>query len=832
MTLRLSAADRPRPAPAPVSPHSEFEPIATARPLPWSAITPDDAPVGSGRIEVSQSGRWERWADVDGDPSFPPPGARAAEAPPAGVPWRKVVVPENYGFDEELSRQFAPVWYRRTFADPRHGGLPESPPRVRLRFAAVDYLADVWLNGEHIGHHEGSFAPFGFDVTDRLAKNNTLLVAVQDPLEALDPSALFFDHRKRVIKGTLKYHDSRPGGLPGRMVGPLVEGGDPWVWSPEWGQSMTTAGIVGPVTLERTGDASLDALFVSPLGRHTVQVAAVATNHTEHDIEARLDLDVAGERAQLEVTLPPGPGRVDVAIELDGVDLALWEPADAASDAPAVHELRAALATPDGHAVDRRRARFGLRTARIVTDNAGKARHLEVNGRPVFVKAVNYIPWQHFAEVGRSFYDRDMRMLREANGNSVGVHAHVQSPHCYDAADDAGVLVFQDFALQWCYDSGTETNPGFVDTARRQIAEMAYLLHNHPSVVYYACHNEPARMFDPRRGDDGPEADRGETPLDAELDATLRAVHTGRHVHRASGIGDDVHNYAGSLTGGSLYRVRERPAWFVSEYGFWTVGPQAHRFGDRGWPPDPDQMREWVSRLSFIGSTCAFAGLPSRYESRDEWADATQAYGAALAKHQTEWFRAHRGDPFMGYRWHFWADWWGYAGGGLVDVERVPKATYDAFRDASRPRLLVGLHDASVVPAGAQAVAIMAVNDRSEAWRGTASWEVVEATSGVFAPDFDGARIGLPMPPDADARVAVPRSRGAAVAHGEITFDAAPVAATRVGKVAVAVKPGQARTLLVRWADPELDASRKQENFVHFHCPAADEVHGPGLTNV
>ena len=243
-------------------------------------------------------------------------------------------------------------------------------------------------------------------------------------------------------------------------------------------------------------------------------------------------------------------------------------------------------------------------------------------------------------------------------------------------------------------------------------------------------------------------------------------------------------------------------------------------------------MREWVSRLSFIGSTCAFVGLPSRYGSQDEWADATQAYGAALAKYQTEWFRAHRGDPFMGYRWHFWADWWGYAGGGLVDVERVPKATHDAFRDASRPRLLVGLHDASVVPAGARTVPIVAVNDGSEAWRGTAFWDVVDATSGVFAPDFDGARIGLPMPPDADARVAVPRSRGAAVAHGEITFDAAPTAATRIGEVTVALEPGRARTLLVRWADPELDASRDQENFVHFHCPADDEEHGPGLTNV
>ncbi|HKA93343.1 MAG TPA: hypothetical protein VKE97_06035, partial [Acidimicrobiia bacterium] len=401
MTLHLSAADRPRPAPAPVTLHSEFEPVASAAPLAWSAEAPGDAPTGSGRIEVSLSGRWERWADLDGDPSFPAPGARAAQGPPGAVEWRKVVVPENYGFDEELSRQFAPVWYRRTFADPRHGGLPDAPARVRLRFGAVDYLADVWLNGEHLGHHEGAFAPFGFDVTDRLGANNTLLVAVQDPLEPLDPSELFLDHRKRVIKGTLKYHDSRPGGLPGRMVGPLVPGGDPWVWTPEWGQSMTTAGIVGPVTLERTGDASIDALFVTPLDGQTVHVAVVVTNHTGHPLRARLDLDAAGDRGQLGVDLPTGPGRIDVVIDFGDARLEAWQPAGAEPGGPAVHELHTALATADGKALDQSSARFGLRTARVVADGAGHARHLEVNGQPVFVKAVNYIPWQHFAEVGR-----------------------------------------------------------------------------------------------------------------------------------------------------------------------------------------------------------------------------------------------------------------------------------------------------------------------------------------------------------------------------------------------------------------------------------------------
>ena len=176
----------------------------------------------------------------------------------------------------------------------------------------------------------------------------------------------------------------------------------------------------------------------------------------------------------------------------------------------------------------------------------------------------------------------------------------------------------------------------------------------------------------------------------------------------------------------------------------------------------------------------------------------------------------------MGYRWHFWSDWWGYAGGGLVDVERVPKATYDAFRDASRPRLLVGLQDASVVGAGDVVVPIVAVNDGAgEAWTGTTSWGVVEAVSAVFAPDVEGARIGLPVPPDPDARVAVPRDRGTVVAHGELAFDAAPAAATRVGDVAFPVEAGQARTLILRWTDVDLT-----DGVLHLHeSPAQHARH-------
>ncbi|MGZ8764558.1 MAG: glycoside hydrolase family 2 protein [Acidimicrobiia bacterium] len=827
--MELLPADGPRPAGAPVSAHSDFEPIAGAAPVPWSIGPAGAPPFGAGRLSIDLGGRWERAADESASTSFPEPDAGAAAGIPDTLVWRKVVVPDNFGSDDEFSAYFGPMWYRRRFADPWAGVDDQPGGRVRLRFRAVDYLADVWLNGEHLGHHEGAFAPFGFDVTNRLRRDNEVVVCVQDPLEPLDPNVYFFSHRKRVIKGTLKYHDSRPGGLPGRMAGPLVDGGDPWVWTPEWGESMTTAGITDTVELVRTGVVALDAMFVTPLdvgGR--VQIAVVVTNHTERLLDAIVHLGIEGDAATATVALAGGTSRIDLQVDLP--HLARWEPVNSSRGTPETHELHATLVAA-GQVTDRRRVRFGLRTARVRTGPEGRPTHLEINGDPVFVKAVNYIPWQHFAEVGRTFYDRDMRMIAEAHGNSVGVHAHVQSPYAYDAADEAGILVFQDFPLQWFYDSGTETNPGFVDTACRQIAEMAYLLHHHPSVVYYTCHNEPHRQFEPTpEADDTPERDLGERHLDAALLRTLESIDASRHVHEASGIGDDVHEYQGSLNGGSMYRVGEQTAWFVSEYGFWTVGPQFAKFGDPPtWPPDERLLREWVSRLSFIGSTVSFAGLPARYPSLDRWADATETYGAALAKHQTEWFRAHRGEPFMGYRWHFWSDWWGYAGGGLVDVERVPKRTYAAFSDASRPLLLIGLAGRSVVEAGTTSVRVVAVNDRSERTEGQVEWTLHEARSSVIAPDPDGARIGLAMPPDADATVAIERSREAVIDGGTWALAVGAAATAEVGTVDVPLLPGEGRTLMLRWNDP---ITGTEENSLHLCCVAADVVLAPGRSDL
>lgn len=51
-----------------------------------------------------------------------------------------------------------------------------------LHFDAVDQICEVYLNKYYIGHHEGGYLPFTFDVTPYARNNNTLTVIVRDKL--------------------------------------------------------------------------------------------------------------------------------------------------------------------------------------------------------------------------------------------------------------------------------------------------------------------------------------------------------------------------------------------------------------------------------------------------------------------------------------------------------------------------------------------------------------------------------------------------------------------------------------------------------------------------
>ena len=70
------------------------------------------------------------------------------------------------------------AWYWNVFEVERNTA-PVPGERFLLRFGAVDYLADVWVNGNYVGSYEGGETPFEFDITGALRPEGANLLAVR-----------------------------------------------------------------------------------------------------------------------------------------------------------------------------------------------------------------------------------------------------------------------------------------------------------------------------------------------------------------------------------------------------------------------------------------------------------------------------------------------------------------------------------------------------------------------------------------------------------------------------------------------------------------------------
>src|SRR5581483_9349023 len=94
--------------------------------------------------------------------------------------WRPVRVGMSWNAQFDDLRDYMGVaWYRTRFDVPSLDG----GKRAILRFGAVDYLSEVFVNGRSVGTHEGGYTPFTIDITEAAKPGtNELVVRVIDPL--------------------------------------------------------------------------------------------------------------------------------------------------------------------------------------------------------------------------------------------------------------------------------------------------------------------------------------------------------------------------------------------------------------------------------------------------------------------------------------------------------------------------------------------------------------------------------------------------------------------------------------------------------------------------
>src|SRR6266480_562188 len=91
--------------------------------------------------------------------------------------WSAVNIPGT--FDMPPHRDSTGGFYRRDFFVP----TTFSEKYALLKFGAVRYVADVWLNGQYLGYHEGGDTPFALDATQALVPGgiNSIVVRVDNP---------------------------------------------------------------------------------------------------------------------------------------------------------------------------------------------------------------------------------------------------------------------------------------------------------------------------------------------------------------------------------------------------------------------------------------------------------------------------------------------------------------------------------------------------------------------------------------------------------------------------------------------------------------------------
>ncbi|TQV65177.1 MAG: glycoside hydrolase family 2 [Halothiobacillaceae bacterium] len=593
------------------------------------------------------------------------PAAPAAVDAETG--WRDIQVPDNwYRQGHEMHGR---VWYRRTFTL----NAKDMDRHIRLVFNAVDYAADAWLNGHHLGHHEGYFQPFDFDISRHVRQGeNTLHVLVDSPIE--DPLHAW-SLRKRLIKGIYSHHDTRPGGA----------------WSPR-GQERNTGGIWAPVTLELSDAAAVRTLRVTPRsqagGAWTTHVDAAIGG--EADAISEVEVHIRPENfdgapiVQIQpVSLRRGEGlSLDIPIHQPKP----WWPRE--HGAPNLYRL--SLILRDGQRIlDRKETVFGYRT--FTVDPVTQAWF--VNGRRLFIRGTNYISTQWLAEMDAARYAQDLRMMTEAHVNAVRVHAHIEAPAFYEACDRAGMLVLQDFPLQWGYSDSAD----FLAEARSQARDMVEHLQNHPSIAVWSMHNEPpwdASWMKWKYPDYAPDQNR---ILDDLLERDVSRLDSTRVTHKVSATYE--HPWFGWYSGDWKDYGKPAVTPWITEYGAQALPELASLrriFNeDELWPDNDQDWSKWSYHNFQRHETFDLAKVPAGSHIGEFIAN-TQQYQARLIKFAAESYRRQRYQPVSAIFQFMFVEDWPSINWGTVDYWRIPKPGYEALKIAYQPVLpgIDGLRDA------------------------------------------------------------------------------------------------------------------------------------------
>jgi len=647
--------------------------------------------------------------------------------------WPEMGLPTNW-YLTEVGDVFGTIWFRRTFR------VPEAlrGPRLFLRFGAVDYLADVWLNGTYLGHHEGMFNPFEFDVTDHLELDGDNVVVVKDaaprddteyvpvgnPDNPLSPP--YRMHQARAIS-QIKGHMIDAMHRPGAMTSFRSDGNSGGIWDhveliarPDvYVDHVRISTRIG-IRKDRTGDGR-----DKPDGTALVNVDVTVHNTTGEAVPTELGLSIrpwndanaADEVRERTRPLVLQPGRTTHAIVLTVPNARLWWTWDRGQP-----NLYTATVTAHGDAVEQR---FGIKE---LVQEPATGRWL-LNGTHIFLRGMRYISSQWMSEANEAMWSEDLGKMLEMQVNAIRIGSHVERDGFYALCDELGILVWQVFPLHY----GVSDADDLIERASDMIKDMGLMLGNHACIGMWSVFKEPEVYL-------LPDKPNNYFRLCRVLKEALGTVDPVRWIH----LGDyreGVYNLMiGYCWDGDTHLDEVELPPHIVEFGAGSIPVREtlETFipADALWPPDWDT---WEYHGFFYDLAFGFAKVEMK-DTLDEFIAAYQAYEALVVKEQVEYLRQRKYRPIASMFHYYWSDPCPIMGSGLFDYDRRPYAVYEAMRKVYG-RVLVSLErdvkpyvigrEKVYRPGGTFAGTVWVTNDHGKPFEDAeVSWQIVAADTG------------------------------------------------------------------------------------------------------
>lgn len=390
-----------------------------------------------------------------------------------------------YGVNENDERVRAVLYQDWTFS--KTFTLPASFSKengtIELVFDSVDTTADIFLNGEKIGHTENMFRQYRFPIDFALLKEeNTVSVKIFSPVNTAAAAAE-------------KHGSSLMTTFAGGMVDGIPYIRKSWFsYGWDWGIALPDSGLNLPAAVELIEGARLAAV---PL---TTEIRFDEFDGSPKALSAAVscipEIDGSADGLTFRLTISGhGDSRTVQAaageeVRLEIASPKLWYTHDLGE--PNRYRAQAEL-LKDGRVIDSETFSIGLRELKLINrkDLYGESFYFTLNRIPLFARGGNWIPCDTMIPRGvkSGLIEKRLQDCLDMNFNMIRIWGGgiYEDDRFYEFCDANGILVWQDFPFA-CY--ATPHLEEFYENVSAEVEDQLRRLVNRPSLAILCGNNE------------------------------------------------------------------------------------------------------------------------------------------------------------------------------------------------------------------------------------------------------------------------------------------------------------------------------------------------------